>query len=65
MKKFVILIPTYNEAISIVELLEKLTTFRKLGKFDFDALIIDDNSPDKTADLVAALGLSWGRPGPS
>ena len=61
MKKFVILIPTYNEAISIVELLEKLTTFRKLGKFDFNALIIDDNSPDKTADLVAALGLSWVR----
>lgn len=55
--KPVILIPTYNESISIVELLrslEKLHTNR-----DFDVLILDDNSPDHTADVVENLKLSW------
>ena len=52
-----ILIPTYNESISIVELLrslEELHTNR-----DFDVLILDDNSPDHTADVVENLKLSW------
>jgi len=55
--KPVILIPTYNESISIVELLrslEELHTNR-----DFDVLILDDNSPDHTADVVENLKLSW------
>ena len=55
--KPIILIPTYNESISIVELLrslEELHTYR-----DFDVLILDDNSPDHTADVVENLKLSW------
>ena len=55
--KPVILIPTYNESISIVELLrslEELHTNR-----DFDVLILDDNSPDHTADVVENLRLTW------
>lgn len=55
--KPIILIPTYNESISIVELLrslEELHTNR-----DFDVLILDDNSPDHTADVVENLKLSW------
>ena len=57
--KAVILIPTYNESTSIVELL------RSLGEIqveqNFDAVILDDNSPDKTADIVDSLAFSWVR----
>ena len=55
--KPVILIPTYNEAIAIVELLEKLSTLH--NQLGFDVIILDDSSPDKTADIVDNLHLSW------
>jgi dolichol-phosphate mannosyltransferase len=55
--KPVILIPTYNESVAIVELLHSLTTLHNTR--DFDVLILDDNSPDKTADIVDNLNLSW------
>ena len=57
--KAVILIPTYNEAISIVELLRALGEIQD-GQ-NFDAIILDDNSPDKTADIVDSLALGWVR----
>jgi dolichol-phosphate mannosyltransferase len=59
MDKLVILIPTYNEAVSIVELLEKLSDFRASSRYQFDVVVIDDNSPDKTADIVDKLSISW------
>lgn len=59
MDKLVILIPTYNEAISIVELLEKLSSFRSRSEYQFDVVVIDDNSPDKTADIIDSLAISW------
>lgn len=55
--KPVILIPTYNESIAIVELLEKLSTLH--NQRDFDVIVLDDNSPDKTADIVDNLRLAW------
>ena len=55
--KPVILIPTYNESTSIVELLRSLEELHQTR--DFDILILDDNSPDKTADIVASLKLPW------
>ena len=54
-----ILIPTYNEATSVVELLHSLKSLRDLKKFNFDVTVIDDNSPDKTAEIVASLNLDW------
>ena len=59
MNKIAILIPTYNEAVSIVELLEKLKDFRKIDNKDFDVIVIDDNSPDGTAEIVDNLHLDW------
>jgi dolichol-phosphate mannosyltransferase len=53
----VILIPTYNESVAIVELLKKLSTLHISRKFD--VVVLDDNSPDKTADIVDAINLSW------
>ena len=53
----VIIIPTYNEAESIVPLIEELTRVR--SELLFDLLIVDDNSPDKTADLIESLNIPW------
>ena len=55
----VILIPTYNEASTVVELLTALTVLRDTRKYDFDVTVIDDNSPDKTAEIVESLSLDW------
>jgi dolichol-phosphate mannosyltransferase len=57
--KAMILIPTYNEATSVVELLRSLESLRENKRFDFDVTIIDDNSPDKTAEIVESLSLNW------
>ena len=54
-----ILIPTYNEATSVVELLHSLKSLRDSKEFNFDVTVIDDNSPDKTAEIVASLNLDW------
>ena len=55
--KALILIPTYNEAFAIVELLHELSTLH--NAIDFDVMVLDDNSPDKTADIVDSQELSW------
>ena len=57
--KPIILIPTYNESIAIVELLSSLTTLH--NQRGFDVLVLDDNSPDGTADIVDNLHLDWVR----
>ncbi len=59
MSKIIILVPTYNESASIAELLRELGTLRQVSQFDFDLLVIDDNSPDKTTEIVDNLGLAW------
>jgi dolichol-phosphate mannosyltransferase len=55
--KPIILIPTYNESKTIVDLLDDLSVFHQ--KRNFDVLIIDDNSPDGTADLVDSFDYPW------
>ena len=57
--KTMILIPTYNEATSVVELLRSLETLRETREFHFNVTIIDDNSPDKTSEIVESLSLDW------
>jgi dolichol-phosphate mannosyltransferase len=54
-----ILIPTYNEATSVVELLHSLKSLRDTKEFAFDVTVIDDNSPDETASIVEALAIDW------
>jgi dolichol-phosphate mannosyltransferase len=55
--KAIVLIPTYNESTSIIELLKSLEEIQV--EQNFDAIILDDNSPDKTADIVDSLALDW------
>jgi len=46
-----ILIPTYNEKENIERIIRKVFSLPK----EFDILIIEDNSPDGTADIVKSL----------
>lgn len=55
----VVLIPTYNESESIVKLLSELKIVHQQSDYKFNVIVIDDNSPDKTADVVRSLSLSW------
>tara|TARA_Y100001968_G_C19431454_1_gene757292 strand:+ start:572 stop:1672 length:1101 start_codon:yes stop_codon:yes gene_type:complete len=52
-KKVTIVIPTYNESGNIESLLLNLVSLLK--EFDLDLLVIDDDSPDGTSDLVKSL----------
>ena len=58
MSKILVLVPTYNEAESIKNLLIRLdqacSTFTEN---EVDILIIDDKSPDGTADIAKSLGI--------
>jgi len=59
MNRLVILVPTYNEGVSILELIKKLEIFRVESKYKYDLVVIDDNSPDKTSEIVEKLALTW------
>lgn len=47
----IVIIPTYNEQENITLILDAIISLPK----DFDILIVDDNSPDGTADIVKDL----------
>lgn len=51
--KLIVIIPTYNEAENIQRLIE---TLLKLQVNQLDVLIVDDNSPDGTGEIVKKLG---------
>ena len=52
--KAVIVLPTYNERENIEILIPKLQeVFKKIKRHDMHILVVDDNSPDKTADVVS------------
>ena len=51
-----IIIPTYNERENVVKMVRRLMSMSE----SFDLLIVDDGSPDGTADLVRAEQVSYG-----
>jgi dolichol-phosphate mannosyltransferase len=53
-KKVAVMIPTYNESGSIEALIQEILAL-PLG-YDLSIVVVDDNSPDGTSDLVARLG---------
>ena len=57
MKSVLILIPTYNESENIENLLSRLVAARiNLSKnYAVDFLVIDDSSPDKTAQIAKSI----------
>ena len=50
-----VIIPTYNERGAIPELLDRLTAAFDHGGLDAEVVIVDDASPDGTADLAEDL----------
>ena len=54
MYKVLIVIPTFNESESITKLIQRIDKMRDLAhnQYHLDVLVVDDNSPDGTADLV-------------
>ena len=48
---YLIVVPTYNEAENIQLFLDSL------NDIESDILVVDDNSPDGTSDLVKELSL--------
>jgi dolichol-phosphate hexosyltransferase len=57
MNKITVLIPCYNEAEAIADVIRKVPT-RDLKAFGYDVevLVVDNNSQDNTADIAAAAG---------
>lgn len=54
--KSVVIIPTYNEKDNVGRLVKKLIgVFKKLPNWKIDILVVDDSSPDGTADVVKTL----------
>ena len=53
--RFSIIIPTYNEAKNIVSLLDQI---KHLVADDTEIIIVDDNSPDGTADIVRKYNIN-------
>jgi dolichol-phosphate mannosyltransferase len=53
--KNVIVIPTYNEKENITKLLEAISLLKLPNT---DTLVVDDNSPDRTSDVVKKLNKS-------
>lgn len=51
MSDCLVIIPTYNEQDNVIQMIEKVFSLNA----GFDLLIIDDNSPDGTADLVKEM----------
>ena len=48
-----VVLPTYNEAENIVEVLERI----RAASADLEVLVVDDGSPDGTADLAEKWGI--------
>ena len=59
MDSVLIIIPTYNESESILQLLARIVLASKTlePKYKIDILIVDDNSPDKTSQIALSSGI--------
>ena len=53
MKTITVILPTYNEKENIVHVIEQLA--ENLKNYDYEIIVVDDNSPDGTADVAESL----------
>ena len=54
MKKVLVIIPTYNESENILNLIPEVLKYTD-SKYQWNVLVVDDNSPDGTAAMVEGL----------
>jgi dolichol-phosphate mannosyltransferase len=57
--KFSIVVPTYNEAGGIERLIETLDDVFRKNNLDGEIVVVDDNSPDGTGDIVDRLAQTY------
>lgn len=50
--KYLVIIPTYNERKNIGEIIPQILDISDKNNQNIDILVVDDNSPDKTYDVV-------------
>ena len=53
--KVSIILPTYNEAGNIGQLIKTINCQKELKEYQLEFVVVDDNSPDHTAAIVKAL----------
>lgn len=51
--KVSVILPTYNEAKNIAPLMEAIEEYLGLAQIPYELVVVDDNSPDGTAQIVA------------
>src|SRR4029450_4981417 len=56
-----VIVPTFREAGNLPELIQRLEKVRRERSLDLNVIIVDDNSRDGTAELIASLGKPWMR----
>ncbi len=54
-----VIIPTYNERGNLLELISRIDKAFKNAGIKYEVIIVDDNSPDGTADLAMELSKSY------
>jgi len=54
-----IIIPTYNERDNIPILLKRIDDALRTAKIKYEVIIVDDNSPDGTAEVAEKLSLKY------
>src|SRR5947208_2111335 len=59
--RFSLVVPTYNEALNILDFLH--STHRALGALGHEIIVVDDDSPDQTWKIAADFGREnpWAR----
>ncbi|MDH5687337.1 MAG: polyprenol monophosphomannose synthase [Candidatus Bathyarchaeota archaeon] len=53
-----IIVPTYNERENISALIDRIES--SLASLEFEIIIVDDNSPDRTAEFAEELNKAYG-----
>ena len=57
--RITVVVPTYCEAENLPHLIDRLGKVREQSGLDLDVLIMDDNSQDGSAELIAARPEKW------
>jgi len=52
-----IIIPTYNEAENIKKIIPLIAS--TLINYDYEIIVVDDNSPDRTAEIARELAKKY------
>jgi len=58
MPEIAVVLPTYNESENIQELIARIE--KSLSGIDFEIVVVDDNSPDGTAEIAEKLNKKYG-----